>query len=201
MLASNVAEAGGFIKTRDDLDAPDLEILFAPVFFMSHGSLNPPGHGFSLAAAITHPQSRGSITLRCGDPHAAPVIQPNYLSEDSDLQLLINGVNLIRSVAQAEAFAPFRGAEVWPSIPEATEEAISEFVRNTAETLYHPAGTCRMGSDDMAVVDSQLRVRGVEGLRVIDASVMPTHITGHPNGAVIMIAEKTADLIKGALAY
>jgi choline dehydrogenase len=200
MLTSNIAEAGGFIKTKDDLNAPDLEILFAPVFYMSHGSLNPKGHGFSFAASIMHPQSRGSITLRSRDPFDPPIIQPNYLAEESDLRLLTKGVNLVRSVALAKAFEPFRGAEVWPGAEVQSEEEISEFVRNTAETEYHPLGTCRMGGDQMAVVDSQLRVRGVKGLRVVDASVIPTHITGHPNAAVIMIAEKAADLIKEAIA-
>jgi choline dehydrogenase len=200
MLTSNIAEAGGFIKTKDDLNAPDLEILFAPVFYMSHGSLNPKGHGFSFAASIMHPQSRGSITLRSRDPFDPPIIQPNYLAEESDLRLLTKGVNLVRSVALAKAFEPFRGAEVWPGAEVQSEEEISEFVRNTAETEYHPLGTCRMGGDQMAVVDSQLRVGGVKGLRVVDASVIPTHITGHPNAAVIMIAEKAADLIKEAIA-
>ena len=197
-VTSNIAEAGGFIKTRGDLNAPDLEILFAPVFFMSHGSLNPPGHGFSMAAAIMHADSGGSIALRSSDPFDPPVIQPNYLAEESDLRLLVKGVNLARSVGQTKAFEPFRGAEVWPGAHAQGDEAISEHVRNTAETMYHPAGTCRMGSDPMAVVDSHLRVRGVEGLRVVDASVMPALITGHPNAAIMMIAEKSADLIKEA---
>jgi choline dehydrogenase len=195
-LTSNVPEAGGFIKTKNDLESPDLEIIFAPVYYMSHGFLNPEGHGFSIAAVLTHAQSRGTITLRSSDPFAPPVIQPNYLSEESDFGLLVNGVNLIRGLARAKAFEPFRGAEVWPGAEAQGEEAVREFVRNTAETLYHPAGTCRMGGDPTAVVDSRLRVRGAEGLRVVDASVMPTHITGHPNAAVIMIAEKAADLIK-----
>ena len=196
LLTSNVAEAGGFIKTRGDRIAADLEILFAPAFFMSHGSLNPSGHGFSIAVGIMHPESRGRIALRSSDPFDPPVIQPNYLAEESDFRLLVKGVNLLRSVGQAKAFEPFRGAEVWPGAQAQGEEAISEFIRNTAETLYHPAGTCRMGSDPMAVVDSRLRVRGVEGLRVVDASVMPALITGHPNAAIMMIAEKSVDLIK-----
>jgi choline dehydrogenase len=198
MLTSNVPEAGGFIKTRGDLDAPDLEIIFAPVYFMSHGTLNPPGHGFTIGAVITHAASRGSITLRSSDPFAPPVIQPNYFGEESDLKLLVEGIKLVRSLAQTKSFEPYRGSEVWPGEQVQSEEAIGEFVRDTVETLYHPAGTCRMGGDPSAVVDSRLRVRGVEGLRVVDASVMPTHVTGHPNAAVIMIAEKAADLIKGA---
>jgi choline dehydrogenase len=197
MLASNVAEAGGFIKTRSDCEVPDLEIIFAPVFFMSHGSLNPPGHGFTIGAIGTHPESRGSITLRSSDPLVAPVIQPNYFSQQSDLTLMVEGVKLARRIAQGKAFDNYRGAEVWPDIPAADDNAMSDFARRTVETMYHPIGTCRIGTDSFGVVDNHLRVHGVERLRVVDASVMPTHITGHPNSAVMMIGEKAADLITG----
>jgi choline dehydrogenase-like flavoprotein len=195
MLTSNVAEAGGFIRIQSDCDVPDIEIIFAPVYFMSHGSLNPPGHGFTIGAVIMHPESRGSITLRSSDPFAAPVIQPNYFSQRSDLTLLVEGLDLARRVANGKAFENYRGAEVWPGMSSTNDQAMVDFVRRTAETLYHPIGTCRMGTDLMGVVDNQLRVRGVERLRVVDASVMPTHITGHPNSPIIMIGEKAADLI------
>jgi choline dehydrogenase len=199
LLTSNVAEAGGFIKTKSDLNAPDLELLFATVFFMSHGSLNPPGHGFSIAAIVTHPDSRGNITLRSTNPFDPPAIQPNYLAKESDFRLLVEGVNVVRSVGLAKAFEPLRGLEEWPGAQVQDAQALGDFVRNTAETLYHPVGTCRMGNDPAAVVDNNLRVRGVEGLRIVDASVMPTHLTGHPNAAVMMIAEKAADVIKAAV--
>jgi choline dehydrogenase len=110
------------------------------------------------------------------------------------MNLLVHGVNVAHDIAQTKTFAPFRGAEVWPRA--SGEQAIKEFIRDSAETMYHPIGTCRMGSDSMAVVDNQLRVRGIEGLRVVDASIMPSHITGHPNAAIIMTAEKASDLIR-----
>lgn len=196
MLTSNVAEAGAFLKTNSESLAPDLELIFGPVYYMSHGFSNPPGHGFTVAAVLLHPKSKGKIMLRSSDPFAPSMIQPNYLAHETDLQRLVEGVTLARRVAQVKSFDLFRGAEVWPGAPAQSDEAISEFVRNTAETLYHPVGTCKMGSDSTAVVDAQLRVRGIEGLRVVDASIMPTIVSGHPNAAVIMIAEKAADMMR-----
>lgn len=195
-LSSNIAEAGGFIKVRPEADAPDLEIIFAPTFYMSHGFDNPEGHGYAIGLVLQHPESVGHIRLRSIDPLAPPLIQPNYLASEADVSLLVDGVKLGRRVAEASAFAPYRGAEVWPGPQAKSDDSIGEFIRRTAETLYHPIGTCKMGGDAMAVVDARLRVRGVKGLRVVDASVMPTHTTGHSNAVVVMIAEKAADLIR-----
>lgn len=195
-LTSNVGEAAGFLKTRPTLPAPDLEMIFAPVYFIEHGFGNPPGHGFSIGAILIQPESRGQITLRSPDPLAPPAIQPNYLSTPADVKTLVEGMKLARRIAQASAFAPYRGEEVMPGPNAQTDEAIAEQIRQHAETLYHPVGTCKMGSDPLAVVDGELRVRGVEGLRVVDASVMPTIPRGHTNAPTIMIAEKAADLIR-----
>lgn len=197
MLTSNVAEAGAFIRSRSDVLAPDLELFFGPVYYMSHGFSNPKGHGVSVGAVLLHPKARGSIRLRSSDPMQAPLVQPNYLSEPSDRKLLIEATRLCRRVARAKAFDAFRGGEVWPGSAAESDAELEAFIRNTAETLYHPVGTCRMGSDDLSVVDNRLHVRGVDALRVIDASVMPAIVTGHPNAAVIMIAEKAAELLKG----
>ena len=199
MLTSNVAEAGAFVRTADNMQTADLELIFAPVYYMSHGFLNPKGHGFSIGAVDLHPKSRGSIRLRSRDPLEAPMIEPHYLEEPGDLQLLVAGTRLCRQVARAKAFDDFRGPEVWPGSAAEGDAEIEAFIRATAETLYHPVGTCRMGSNDSAVVDSRLRVRGVNALRVIDASIMPTIVTGHPNAAVVMIAEKGADLIRSGV--
>jgi choline dehydrogenase len=196
MLTSNVAEAGAFVIRADGSTRPDLELIFGPVYYMNHGFSNPAGHGFSVGAVLLHPKSRGSIRIRSNNALEPPAIQPNYLTEASDLQLLTDGTKLCRRVAHARAFDAFRGEEVWPGPRAASNAEIEEFIRTTAETLYHPVGTCKMGSEDLAVVDNRLRVRGVEALRVIDASIMPTIVTGHPNAAVIMIAEKGAELIK-----
>jgi len=196
-LTSNVAEAGGFVKTRPDLDAPDLQLTFGPVYYLDHGFTRPEGHGFTLGPTQLRPQSRGSITLRSADPFEPPAIQPNYLASDMDLQVFAEGIRLCRRLAQTKAFHRFRGKELYPGPSAQSDEAISEYLRQGLETLYHPVGTCKMGRDAMAVVDERLRVRGVEGLRVVDASIMPTITSGNTNVPTIMIAEKAADLIRG----
>jgi choline dehydrogenase-like flavoprotein len=198
MLTSNVAEAGAFVRMSSLAPAPDMEVIFGPVYYMNHGFSNPKGHGFTVGAILLHPKSRGSIRLRSNDPFAAPAIDPNYFADASDRKLLLDGVRLCRRIARAKAFDEFRGSEVWPGSPSDSDAEMEAFVRRTAETIYHPVGTCRMGSDDLSVVDSRLRVRGIDGLRVIDASVMPAIITGHPNAAVVAIAEKGAELIRGS---
>ncbi len=195
-LTSNIGEAAGFIKTSSEKSAPDLEAIFAPVYFMNHGFNNPEGHGFSVGPVMIRPESRGSIRLRSSDPLTSPVIEPNYLASESDLEVLIEGVKLSRDLAHSRALSEFTGEEVWPGKEAKSDDAITQFIRNTVETIYHPVGTCKMGNDRMAVVDARLRVRGIEALRVVDASVMPTIIGGHPNAAVIMIAEKAAEMIR-----
>ncbi len=195
-LTSNVGEGGGFLKTKPELSAPDLQFHFAPTYFVEHGFANPEGHGFTFAPTLLHPESRGSITLRSTDPLAAPVIQANYLSSEVDMQVLIDGIKLSRQLAQTHAFDPYRGKEVIPGPAVESDESIAAYIRQAFETLYHPVGTCKMGNDNQAVVDSSLRVHGVKGLRVVDASVMPVIVRGNTNAPTIMIAEKAADLIK-----
>ncbi len=197
MLTSNVAEAGGFTKTEPDLLTPDIQFMFGPVYYMSHGLANRQGHGFSIGSTHLRPESRGNITLHSSDPFDPPMIQPNYCARESDLKALVKGVRLSRKLARAKAFDPFRGGEVWPGSHAESDEALCEHIRNTAETCYHPVGTCRMGNDQMAVVDARLRVYGIKALRVVDASVMPRIVSGNPNAATFMIAEKAADLIRG----
>lgn len=194
-LTSNVAEALGFIRTRGDLAAPDIELLLAPTFFMEHGAKNPKGHGFTVGVILLRPQSSGAITVKSGDPGAPPAIRPNYLAAPADLAALIAGVRFARKLIAAAPFDPYRGAEVWPGEATQSDEEIGAFVRERAETLYHPVGTCRMGSDARAVVDERLRVHGVTGLRVVDASIMPTIIGGHTNAAAVMIGERGAAFI------
>ena len=193
MLSSNVAEAGAFVTMDSGSKVPDIELIFGPTYYMNHGFANPPGHGFTIGAILLHPKSRGTIRLRSKDPMEAPAIQPDYLKEPDDFRLLRQGVELCDRVARSKAFDAFRGNQVWPGERAAQ---LDDFIRDTAETLYHPAGTCRMGQDDLAVVDSRLRVRGTDNLRVIDASVMPSIVTGHPNAAVVMIAERAAEFVR-----
>jgi len=196
MLTSNVGEAMAFVRTRDDLAAPDVQIIIAPVEYIDHGLTVPPGHGMTIGGVLLRPKSIGEITLASTDPFAAPIIDANYLADPADLAPLVEVVKLARRIASQSALGSIIDGELWPGTDVTSDDDIAQFVRQQAFTLYHPVGTCRMGSDDDAVVDAELRVRGVEGLRVIDASVMPTIPRGNTNAPTIMIAERAADLIK-----
>jgi len=184
------------VCSDSDRQAPDLLIAFAPAF-LDEPSLDPPnGHGFAVAIGLLQPESRGRLTLQSADPFAAPVIDPNYLGEDEDLSRLIEGLRRAREIVRAHPFDDYRGDELTPWSTDPTDDEIAAYIRDTAGTFYHPVGSCKMGDDEMAVVDDELRVRGTEGLRVVDASVMPVVISGGPNPATIMIAEKAADIIQ-----
>ena len=199
--STNIGEAGGFVRTDEGEPAPDLQYHFAPVYFMEHGLANPEeGMGFSIGATQLRPESRGRITLASSDPFDHPDIDPNYLTEEKDMEVLVEGVKRAREIAQASPMDEYRGPEVWPGEDVTTDAGIREHVRETAHTVYHPVGTCKMGDDEMAVVDDRLRVHGVEGLRVVDASVMPTLTGGNTNAPTIAIAEKAADMIQSEVA-
>lgn len=199
-FTSTIAEAGAFIKTRSDAPAPDIQYHFAPTFFKAHGFEPVEGHGFTIAPTLLHPSSRGSIRLRSSDPTAHAVICANYFTTEEDVQVMLAGMKIAHEIAHTRAFAPFLGPESEPGTWKRSDSETIQAIRESAETLYHPAGTCKMGNDALAVVDSQLRVRGVDGLRVVDASIMPTVIGGNTNAPTIMIAEKAADLIKHPIA-
>ena len=196
-LTSNSAESGGFAYADEGEPAPDLQFHFCPGFVMNHGRDNPDeGHGVSLGATQVRPESRGEVRLRSADPFDDPAIDPNYLDEQEDLDVLVEGVKQAREIFDTAAFDGVLGREVWPGEGVQTDEGIAEHIRETAQTVYHPVGTCRMGADGMAVVDDRLRVHGVEGLRVVDASVMPTVPSGNTNAPTIMVAERAADLVR-----
>lgn len=197
-LTSTVAEAAGFFRSSPAAATPDMELIFAPTYFFHHGFENPKGHGFTLATVLLRPESRGTITLQSADPTVQPLIHANYLSGASDLPRLLAGLHLARRVAAAPALAPWRGEEKLPGPGARDDDALAAHIRANAQTLYHPVGTCRMGADEDAVVDPALRVRGVTGLRVVDASVMPAIISGHTNAPTIMIAERASALMGGA---
>jgi choline dehydrogenase len=197
--ASNVAEAGGFLRSRlASDDRPDLQFHFVPAQLDDHGRNRLPGHGYTVHVCVLRPESRGQIALRSARPDDPPRIVANYLTAAADLPRMIEGVRLSREILAAAPFGPYRGDEIFPGPGARTDDEIAAVIRRKAETIYHPVGTCRMGSDADAVVDAGLRVRGVEGLRVVDASVMPRLIGGNTNAPTIMIAEKAADLIRGA---
>jgi choline dehydrogenase-like flavoprotein len=195
---SNIAEAGGFVRTRHATDSRcDLQFHFIPAMIDDHGRHRIPGDGYTMHACMLRPRSRGTIRLASADPGAKAAINANYLSdvESYDLKLLIEGARLSREIFAAKAFDAYRGEEIVPGSAVQNEADVVAFIRRKAETVYHPIGTCRMGNDDDAVVDSELRVRGVSGLRVVDASVMPNLPGGNTNAPTIMIAEKAADFI------
>jgi choline dehydrogenase len=196
-FTSNVGETGAFIKTRPDLSEPDLQYHFAPVFYLNHGFTPVESHGYTIGPTLVAPQSRGQLVLRSTDPTQQPAIYANYLASETDMQVLVEGVKLARRLGQTKAFAPFYGVETHPGPQVQSDKEIIEYLWGNVETLYHPVGTCKMGQDDLAVVDEQLRVRGIEGLRVVDASIMPTIVNGNTNAPTIMIAEKAADLLRG----
>jgi choline dehydrogenase len=190
-------ESLAFLKSRPELVAPDLEYHFAPVLYADHGREIIKRHGFMGYYNMQRPEARGEITLKSADPLAHPAIQPNYLQNETDLRTLREGLKIVRDVFWQKAFDPYRGAEFAPGPEVQTDAEIDAYHRATGESIYHPVGTCKMGQDDMAVVDATLLVRGVEGLRVVDASIMPRLISGNTNAPTIMIAEKAADMIAG----
>lgn len=191
--SSNIAEAGGFIVSPLATDdRPDIQMHFVPAFLDDHGRNILPGHGMTIHACALRPESRGKLTLKSKDPMAAPALKPNYLSEDYDREIMFECVRLSREIFAQKAFADFAGNEVFPGADVRSEESLLEFIRNRAESIYHPIGTCKMGLDEMAVVDPALKVRGIDGLYAVDASIMPTLISGNTNAPAIMIAEKFA---------
>jgi choline dehydrogenase len=190
---SNIAEAGGFARTHLAPDErPDIQFHFVPAQLDNHGRNRLSGHGYTIHSSVLRPRSRGQLSLRSTRPEDPPRICASYLSGKPDADVMLEGVLLAREISQSAAFAPFRGAEIFPGEGIRTRQDLEQVLRRKAETIYHPAGSCRMGSDPAAVVDCELRVRGVEGLRVVDASVMPRLIGGNTNAPTIMIAEKAA---------
>ncbi|AUT69855.1 MULTISPECIES: GMC family oxidoreductase [Paraburkholderia] len=194
MLTSNVAEAGGFLKSRPTLDRPDLQLHFCTALVDDHNRHMHWGHGYSLHVCVLRPHSRGSVTLASSDAREAPVIDPAFLSDPRDLDLLVEGVHLSRRILDAPSLALCGGRELYTRHGQ-TDAELRATIAAHADTIYHPVSTCRMGGDERAVVDTQLRVRGVTGLRVVDASVMPTLIGGNTNAPTVMIGERAADFI------
>ena len=197
--SSNIAEAGGFVRSslaRDE--RPDVQFHFVPAMLDDHGRNRLPGDGFTVHACFLRPRSRGRIGLRDADPRTPARIEANYLSDPDgfDLKVMVECARLSRQLLAQPAFDRYRGAPIFPARDDLSDAELVEFVRAKAETVYHPVGSCRMGFDDDAVVDPALRVRGLDGLRVIDASVMPTLIGGNTNAPTIMIAERASDLIR-----
>jgi choline dehydrogenase len=197
MLTSTYTSAGAFIRSSPDLPAPDLQLVFVIALVDDHARKFHLGHGISCHVDVLRPHSRGDVRLRSNDPHDAPLIDPKFLSDERDMALLLKGGQLQQRIIESSPFNQVRGKMLYP-VDIADSQAMAHDIRQRADTQYHPVGTCKMGpdSDPMAVVDAQLRVRGIQGLRVADASVMPTLIGGNTNAPSIMIGEKATDLIR-----
>jgi choline dehydrogenase len=198
----NMLESGAFLRSRPDLDRPDLQVHTVLAIMQDHGKVAVPKDGFTFHVCQLRPESRGRVGLKSADPMDDPAIFANYLSAEEDRRAIREGVRMMRKVAEQPALAPFITAEYAPGAAVQTDAEIDAWVKQTGETIYHPVGTCRMGvaGDPMAVVDAECRVQGLKGLRVIDASVMPTLVGGNTNAPTIMIAEKISDVIRGKAA-
>lgn len=198
MAATSFAEGAAFLKTSPDLDRPDVQLHFTIALVDDHARKLHYGYGFSCHVCKLRPESRGSVRLNSADPFAAPAIDPAFLRDRRDLETLIKGARLTREILQAPELARYRKSEMFGTDQARTDADWETHIRARADTIYHPVGTCKMGVDEMAVVDPKLRVRGLEGLRVVDASIMPNLISGNTNAPTMAIAEKAAQMIKSA---
>jgi choline dehydrogenase-like flavoprotein len=198
-MTSNVAECGGFLKTRPDLDLPDIQLHFCLALVADHGRKPRWGTGFSCHVCVLRPKSRGSVWLKSADPLAAPAIDPNFFGEEADLDTMVAGFKTTRRLLDTPALKALQKADVVTAGIE-SDDQIRQVLRDNVDTVYHPVGSCKMGvNDPLAVVDPKLKVCGLEGLRVVDASIMPTLIGGNTNAPAIMIGEKAADIIKAEM--
>jgi choline dehydrogenase len=195
-FASNVFESVAFLKTTPGLDRPDVQFVFQPAARPKPTFPLPVGHGYAISPVGLYPKSRGCVTLQGSDPHSPPLIDPQLLSVEEDIRPLIRAIKLSRRILATPNFARYRATEIAPGRGVQTDDEIADFIRSTSYTVHHQVGTCRMGSGAEAVVDPQLRLLGLAGLRVADASVIPSIVGGNTNAVVVMIAEKAADLIR-----
>lgn len=196
-FTSNGGEVGGFMSTNGDA-APNVQFIGGPTSFVDHGRFSPPLPNFTMNAAVTHPRSRGRLWLDSADPLAPPRIDPAYFTDPADVHDVVAGLRGAIEIAHQPSFAKFVKGVNLPTEANLDQATLIAHARNWSQTEYHAVGTCAMGVDDRAVVDPDLKVRGIEGLRVVDASVMPAIVSGNTNAATVMIAEKGADQIKAS---
>ncbi len=197
MISTNFAEGGGFLKTDPTLIAPDVQLHFVVALVDDHARKFRTAHGYSCHVCVLRPHSRGQVTLASADSRDAPLIDPNFLGDERDLDTLVKGFKLTRQLMDAPSFLKVRHKDVFTAGVH-SEADIRHLIRQRADTVYHPVGTCKMGADAMAVVDAQLKVHGLTGLRVVDGSIMPTLIGGNTNAPIIAIAEKAVDMIRSS---
>lgn len=195
--ASAHLEAGGFIRSEPGIEHPNLQYHFLPSVVWDHGRIMPDRHAFQAHVGPMRPTSVGELRLQSADPRQHPIIQPNYLTTENDVREMRDAVKLSREIFEQPAFGPYRGAEMAPGKDIQSDDQIDAFVRQKSDSAYHPSCTCKMGVDDLAVVDAETRVHGLEALRIVDASIMPDIVSGNLNAPTIMMAEKAADMILG----
>ena len=193
--STSFLEAGGFCKTSNENKFPNIQFHFFPSFVINHGLKDPDRHGYQLHASPNHPKSRGSVTLKTSDPYDHPEIKFNYLQHEDDLEQTIQCIHIARKILGQQSMEPYAGKEIGPGEHANSKDLIEEYIRSKAETAYHPSCTLKMGSDNMAVVDDELKIHGLSNIRVVDASVMPEITSGNLNAPVLMIAEKAASYI------
>ena len=194
LFTSTIAEAGGFIKSKDDIEIPDIQLHFLPAMVVDHGRTQLWGHGLGCHMCLLRPKSRGEVTLKSSSPFDDPNIDPKFLSHPDDMKDMIKGYKKMMKIMNSNSFSKYTGDTLRP-INIDDDKEIEQAIREEADTVYHPVGTCKMGSDDMSVVSNNLKVHGIESLRVVDASIMPTLIGGNTNAPTIMIGEKASDMI------
>ena len=194
LFTSTIAEAGGFIKSKDDIEIPDIQLHFLPAMVVDHGRTQLWGHGLGCHMCLLRPKSRGEVTLKSSSPFDDPNIDPKFLSHPDDMKDMIKGYKKMMKIMNSNSFSKYTGDTLRP-INIDDDKEIEQAIREEADTVYHPVGTCKMGSDDMSVVSNNLKVHGIKSLRVVDASIMPTLIGGNTNAPTIMIGEKASDMI------
>tara|TARA_B100000401_G_scaffold133901_1_gene88627 strand:- start:208 stop:1023 length:816 start_codon:yes stop_codon:yes gene_type:complete len=201
LFASNIMECGGFFKTEKSLQHPNIQHIFMPAFRQPPPNMLAYGHGYSLNTILLRPKSTGSVKIKSPNPSEAPIIDLNMLDAAEDLEALVAAIKTSRQILSSREFSHLKPKEFRPGPQVQTDEDWKEYIRANAQTVYHPVGTCKMGVGEDAVVDSNLSVRGLRNLRVIDASIMPRIVGGNTNAPTIMIAEKGADIIKKTLTH
>jgi len=196
LWASNMVEAGGFVRTKPELTRPDIQYVFTPGYRARPPKLIAYGHGYAMTTVLLRPKSRGRVTLAGNDARLAPVIDPHFFEDAEDMETILRGLKESRRIFNSDAFAGFGPTEIMPGKDVASDDDLRRYILENSATIFHPVGTCKMGSGDDAVVDARLRVRGLDGLRIVDGSIMPTIVGGNTNAPIIMIAEKASDMIK-----